>query len=72
MTGDQQAQDPFGGVNPFAGAGNPFGQGGFGGFEGFSSQFNKRGRSQGGFGDIFEEFEKMFGGEGGGQRGQQV
>lgn len=67
MTGDEQAQDPFGGQNPFAG-GNPFGgQGGFGGFDGFSDQFKK----SAGFGDIFEEFERMFGGEGGprGQRG---
>jgi hypothetical protein len=37
MTGDEQAQDPFGGQNPFAGGGNPFANGGgFGGFDGFS------------------------------------
>ena len=37
MTGDEQAQDPFGGQGPF-GAGGPFGGGGqgFAGFEGFS------------------------------------
>ena len=75
MTGDEQAQDPFGGQNPFQGANGPFGQGfaGFEGFEGFSEQF-RRGQGPGGspFGDIFEEFEKMFGQEGGGgrQRGQ--
>jgi molecular chaperone DnaJ len=61
MTGDEQAQDPFGGQNPFAGAG--FGGAGFGGggFDGFSEQFKRSGA----FGDIFEEFERMFGGEGG-------
>ena len=36
MTGDEQAQDPFGGQGPFGG-GNPFGGGqGFAGFERFS------------------------------------
>lgn len=65
MTGDEQAQDPFGGQNPFGG-GSPFGGfQGSAGFEGFSDQF-KKGQ---GFGDIFEEFEKMFGGEGGPKRG---
>jgi len=43
MTGDEQAQDPFGGQNPFTGANGPFGQGfaGFEGFEGFSEQFRR-------------------------------
>ena len=72
MTGDEQAQDPFGGQGPF-GAGGPFGGGGqgFAGFEGFSDQF-KRAQGPGGspFGDIFDEFEKMFGGEKGGRRSQ--
>ena len=62
MTGDEQAQDPFGGQNPFGGGGNPFG-----GFEGFSQNFQQRAGHKSGqpFGDIFDEFEKMFGGEGG-------
>jgi len=68
MTGDEQAQDPFGGQGPFGG-GNPFGGGqGFAGFEGFNDQFNKQRGGQGGMGDIFEEFEKMFGGDQGGRR----
>ena len=33
MTGDEQAQDPFGGQNPFGGFGGFGGAGGFGGFE---------------------------------------
>ena len=70
MTGDEQAQDPFGGQGPF-GPGGPFAGGqGFAGFEGFSDQFR---RAQGGgqgspFGDIFDEFEKMFGDQQGGRR----
>lgn len=71
MTGDEQAQDPFGGQNPFGGA-NPFGGGqGFAGFEGFNEQFR---RAQGGqgqpFGDIFDEFERMFGGDQAGRRAE--
>lgn len=64
MTGDEQAQDPFGGQNPFGQGGNPFG--GFGGGPG-GNPFGGAGGQAGGFGDIFEEFEKMFGG--GGQSG---
>ena len=74
MTGDEQAQDPFGGQGPF-GPGGPFGNGGsgFAGFEGFSDQFRRaQGAGPGGspFGDIFDEFEKMFGGEKGGRRAE--
>lgn len=71
MTGDEQAQDPFGGQGPF-GAGSPFGGGqGFAGFEGFSDQFKRaQGPGASPFGDIFDEFEKMFGGEKGGRRAE--
>lgn len=66
MTGDEQAQDPFGGQGPFGAGGNPFG--GFGGFGGGGAQGFHSGGG-GGMGDIFEEFEKMFGGGGGQRRG---
>jgi molecular chaperone DnaJ len=61
MTGDEQAQDPFGGQNPFHGFGGFGGQGG-NPFGGQGGQGNPFGGQAGGFGDIFEEFEKMFGG----------
>lgn len=66
MTGDQQNQ--AGQQDPFSGFGGGFG--GFSGFEGFQDQFRQgRGGRSDGFGDIFEEFEKFFGGGGQGQRG---
>ena len=64
MTGDEQNQAGGGqGGDPFGGFGGGFS--GFSGFEGFQDQF--RGQQQGGaggapFGDIFDEFEKFFGG----------
>eukprot|EP00352_Strombidinopsis_acuminata_P000589 CAMPEP_0176346796 /NCGR_PEP_ID=MMETSP0126-20121128/6514_1 /TAXON_ID=141414 ORGANISM="Strombidinopsis acuminatum, Strain SPMC142" /NCGR_SAMPLE_ID=MMETSP0126 /ASSEMBLY_ACC=CAM_ASM_000229 /LENGTH=75 /DNA_ID=CAMNT_0017694527 /DNA_START=218 /DNA_END=445 /DNA_ORIENTATION=- len=64
MTGDEQSQ-ANGGMG-----GNPFGGGGQG-FAGFEQNFGGAAGQQG-FGDIFDEFEKMFGGgPQGGKRGSQ-